>query len=244
MISQRVLGIKQSMPADPAEHCQALQAIFQNESVSREMRALVPEELFIIVHSIDGLALRNTTAQLVLARLASIPQIRMLASIDHVNAPLLWNHIMVGQFNWIWHDTTTFDPYICEGEANFALKSFGKTEVQSGHKSVRYVLSSVPLNSKRIFKLLATTQLQKIKEMKELGKVTARMKAIPLGEFSVVCEQNLLAGGRDALKGHLREFLDHKIIKKTGSAGEEMIFIDMSEKELLALIEGELAGTE
>jgi len=70
------------------------------------------------------------------------------------------------------------------------------------------------------------------------------MKAIPLGEFSVVCEQNLLAGGRDALKGHLREFLDHKIIKKTGSAGEEMIFIDMSEKELLALIEGELAGTE
>jgi len=151
------------------------------QSVSREMRALVPEELFIIVHSIDGLALRNTTAQLVLPSFACGDAVRrqkdsqskagmenrcLLAWLLYhkyacwlqstmlmhhfVPSPYLhimatstaaedeptrvilpvWNHIMVGQFNWIWHDTTTFDPYICEGEANFALKSFGKTEVQ------------------------------------------------------------------------------------------------------------------
>lgn len=42
----------------------------------------------VVVHNIDGPALRDPESQQSLARLASCSHIRMVASIDHVNAPL------------------------------------------------------------------------------------------------------------------------------------------------------------
>lgn len=44
--------------------------------------------IFLIVHNIDGVMLRNDRSQLVLSRLAKIDQIHLIASIDHINAPL------------------------------------------------------------------------------------------------------------------------------------------------------------
>lgn len=50
---------------------------------------LIPEtHLFLIVHNLDGAMLRNVKAQAILARLARVPNIHMLASIDHINTPL------------------------------------------------------------------------------------------------------------------------------------------------------------
>lgn len=59
-----------------------------------------------------------------------------------------------------------------------------------------------------------------------------------------MCEQNLLAGGRDALNTHLREFFDHKIVKKVGQSGEEMLYVDMSEKELVSVLQEDLAKVD
>lgn len=42
----------------------------------------------VVVHNIDGPALRDPESQQTLARLSSCSHIRLVASIDHVNAPL------------------------------------------------------------------------------------------------------------------------------------------------------------
>lgn len=42
----------------------------------------------VVIHNIDGPGLRDSETQQYLARLASCTHIRMVASIDHVNAPL------------------------------------------------------------------------------------------------------------------------------------------------------------
>lgn len=42
----------------------------------------------IVIHNIDGPALREAETQQYLARIAACSHIRMVASIDHVNAPL------------------------------------------------------------------------------------------------------------------------------------------------------------
>lgn len=42
----------------------------------------------VIIHNIDGPGLRDSETQQYLARVASCPNIRIVASIDHVNAPL------------------------------------------------------------------------------------------------------------------------------------------------------------
>lgn len=56
-------------------------------AIEKEMK-LQPIHLFIIVHNIDGTMLRNNKAQSVLSRLAAIKNVHLIASIDHINAPL------------------------------------------------------------------------------------------------------------------------------------------------------------
>ncbi|EJD07302.1 origin recognition complex subunit 2 [Fomitiporia mediterranea MF3/22] len=91
--------------------------------------------LFLIIHNIDAPALRSERAKSCLAALASHRSIHIAASVDHINAPLLWsttesfaqpkarqssgseNHSIAGQalptggFSWLWHDLTTMQSY-------------------------------------------------------------------------------------------------------------------------------------
>lgn len=46
------------------------------------------DRLYLLIHNLDGGMLRSHKAQDVLSRLASIPNIHVLASVDHINAPL------------------------------------------------------------------------------------------------------------------------------------------------------------
>lgn len=57
-------------------------------AIENEMRILKELHIFLIVHNVDGTMLRNDKAQSVLCRLASIKNIHLIASIDHINAPL------------------------------------------------------------------------------------------------------------------------------------------------------------
>lgn len=45
-------------------------------------------DLYIVIHSIDGLALRSVKTQAILSALAAIPSIHFICSMDHINAPL------------------------------------------------------------------------------------------------------------------------------------------------------------
>lgn len=70
----------------------------------------------VVIHNIDGPGLRDYETQQYLARLAACTHIRIVASIDHVNAPLYWDRNMAhAQFNWCWYHVPTFSPYKVEG---------------------------------------------------------------------------------------------------------------------------------
>lgn len=56
--------------------------------IEKEMDDIPALHLFLIIHNIDGGMLRNAKAQSVLSRLASIKNIHVAASIDHINTPL------------------------------------------------------------------------------------------------------------------------------------------------------------
>jgi len=44
--------------------------------------------LFLIVHNIDGIALRSSKVQAVLSLLASVHGLHLIASVDHINTHL------------------------------------------------------------------------------------------------------------------------------------------------------------
>lgn len=50
-------------------------------------------ELYLLIHNLDSQMLRGERSQQILAQLSSLPSIYLIASIDHINAPLsefLW----------------------------------------------------------------------------------------------------------------------------------------------------------
>lgn len=58
------------------------------DAIQEELLDQPNTHIFIIIHNIDGTMLRSHKTQLVLSRLAKISQIHLLASLDHINAPL------------------------------------------------------------------------------------------------------------------------------------------------------------
>lgn len=103
-----------------------------NESQLARIRACFSSSdvkpLFLLIHNIDSPNLRSPKVKSQLATLASHTRIHLIASIDHVNAPLLWTSTEcstrkqenvdeaslsyhVPGFSWLWHDLTTMAPY-------------------------------------------------------------------------------------------------------------------------------------
>ena len=103
-----------------------------NESQLARIRACFASSdlkpLFLLIHNIDSPNLRSPKVKSQLATLASHTRIHLIASVDHVNAPLLWtstecstrkrervdeesSSYHVPGFSWLWHDLTTMASY-------------------------------------------------------------------------------------------------------------------------------------
>lgn len=85
--------------------------------------------LYLIIHNIDAPAMRTVKARSCLSLVALAPRIHLAASIDHINAPLLFStgesaarkqegaaegDVPVRGYAWLWHDLTTLAPYDTE----------------------------------------------------------------------------------------------------------------------------------
>ncbi|KAF8180390.1 origin recognition complex subunit 2-domain-containing protein [Pholiota molesta] len=84
-------------------------------------------DLYLIIHNIDAAPFRAAKSKSILSLLAHNPRIHVIASIDHINAPLLWSSSEIFSrkpdevqadtttpsrgFSWLWHDLTTLVPY-------------------------------------------------------------------------------------------------------------------------------------
>ncbi|XP_078445405.1 origin recognition complex second largest subunit 2 [Wolffia australiana] len=164
----------------------------------------------LVVNSIDGPALRDAEAQQWLGKVAGCSGVWIIASIDHVNAPILWNKKMVHtEFKWCWHHVPTFEPYKAEGV-------FFPLILASGHASQTMrtaltVLQSLTPNAQSVFKILARYQIDHPKE--------EGMPGITLYE---TCREKFLVSSQVTLKSHLTEFKDHDLVKvRRNAEGQE-----------------------
>ena len=94
-----------------------------DDSTSRFSRE---RPIYLVIHNIDGLTLRSFRAQAILSLLASRPQIKVMASIDHVKASLFFpsaiasarptptGDSIVQGYNAIYHHIPTHRPYTAE----------------------------------------------------------------------------------------------------------------------------------
>jgi len=125
----------------------------------------------VILHSIDGIALRKPTIQAILSRISSLPQIHMVASADHPSFPLLWDSSLRSSFNFLFHDCTTFQPYTSEidvvDEVNELL---GRSRSRVGGKGgVIFVLKSLPEKARNLYEILIKEQLASMSGVSRAG---------------------------------------------------------------------------
>ena len=183
--------------------------------------------LYLVVHNIDGVAMRNAETQSILGELSSFPRVHLIASFDHVNAPLLWSKREAAKFNWIYQKAVTFAPYAKE-TANDPQLLASKGE-ERHVRGAANVLKSLTRNARIIFRIIAEAQIS------ENGQ------GLTFPQLFMASRESFLVTAELALRGVLTEFTDHELIriKKVSDGGEDLITVPMDNAALEQLIEDE-----
>ncbi|KAH7285552.1 hypothetical protein KP509_33G033200 [Ceratopteris richardii] len=182
--------------------------------------------VYIIVHNIDGPGLRDPDTQQVLANLAAANNVRFIASMDHVNTPLLWDKRMAStKFNWCWHNTPTYVPYTVEAmHLPLILVSSGSAK---NARSALLVLQSLTPNAQSVFRTLADYQLS---HSEELG--------LSVHKLYTLCRERFLVSSELTLRSHLTEFKDHELVRsRRGPDGQDCLFIPLPSDTITRLLE-------
>ncbi|CAI9719487.1 origin recognition complex subunit 2-like [Octopus vulgaris] len=115
-------------------------------------------DFYLLIHNIDGIMLRSAKVQNIFSFLCKIKRFHMVASVDHINAPLIWDQMRYIKFNWLWCDVTTYEPYMEETayENSLMVQQSGRLALSS----LSHVMHSLTSNAKGIFMLLARYQME------------------------------------------------------------------------------------
>lgn len=204
--------------------------------------------IFIVINNIDGVMLRKTKDQHIISRLAKIDRVHLIASIDHINAPLMWDQTCMDNFNFIWYDCTTMLPY--KNETAFENSVFFQNSGELDLAAMNNVFRSLTTNARGIYMLLVKNQLANAKDSNYQGKLWLSSSSFVSFRFTSLdfflsfisiatgmtfkklyqkCREGFLVTSDSTLRTQLIEFIDHKMAKmKRGHDATELISIPIS----------------
>lgn len=173
-----------SIPAQQQRQGQGPVGSQQHHKQRRCRRRLV-----LVVHNIDAPALRAPKVRGLLSALAALSGVQLAASVDHINAPMLWTSTELLAQRWLWHDLTTLAAYDAElaGADPASLRSAPTTTAAAAasmraggglaesvgmgsgaggaggqmmtETAARHVLAAVTQRARKLFELMGQRQL-------------------------------------------------------------------------------------
>ncbi|XP_034470770.1 origin recognition complex subunit 2 [Hippoglossus hippoglossus] len=186
--------------------------------------------VYLLIHNIDGPMMRGEKIQSALGQLASLPNLHLVASLDHINAPLVWDQFKQSQFNWLWWECVTFQHYTEETsyENSLLVQQTGALALSS----LTHVLRSLTSNARGIFKLLVKFQLE--------SKDNPSYTGLSFQDFYQRCREAFLVNSDLTLRTQLTEFRDHKLIRtRKGADGVEYLMVAVDANTLMDFLENE-----
>uniref|UniRef100_A0A452V833 Origin recognition complex subunit 2 n=1 Tax=Ursus maritimus TaxID=29073 RepID=A0A452V833_URSMA len=193
-------------------------------------------ELFLLIHNLDSQMLRGDKSQQIIGQLSSLRNIYLMASIDHLNAPLMWDHAKQSLYNWLWYETTTYSPYTEETsyENSLLVKQSGSLPLSS----LTHVLRSLTPNARGIFRLLIKYQLDNQDNPSYIALFCVLWYGYPY--VGIFFSRLFLVNSDLTLRAQLTEFRDHKLIRtKKGTDGVEYLLIPVDSGTLNDFLEKE-----
>ncbi|MFH4976381.1 hypothetical protein AB6A40_003090 [Gnathostoma spinigerum] len=186
------------------------------------------QDVVLVLNNIDGIGLREKIQQQALAELAKGRNIFIIASIDHVNATLLWNQPMLNAFRFIWVNADTMLTYSVELLASdskllgLSAKTAGTTHSVT---SIDVVWQSLTTNSRMILYKLAKL-------------FYSTRQPIEFFQLFRCVRDDFLVSSDIALRQQLIEFHDHRLINKERlQDGNEYIRMTVDEKVMRAFLQ-------
>ncbi|XP_034355142.1 origin recognition complex subunit 2 [Arvicanthis niloticus] len=226
-----VKSILNSITEDVLSHVGTFQSVLdQQDWIINRFKEDSSLELFLLIHNLDSQMLRGDNSQQILGQLSSLPNVYLIASIDHLNAPLMWDHAKQSLYNWLWYETTTYSPYTEETsyENSLLIKQSGSLPLSS----LIHVLRSLTPNARGIFRLLMKFQLDNQDSPSYIG--------LSFQDFYQQCREAFLVNSDLTLRAQLTEFRDHKLIRtKKGTDGVEYLLIPVDSGTLADFLEKE-----
>lgn len=106
------------------------------------------QHVYVVINNIDGEALRHAPEQAVLASLAACARVHVLATVDHLHAPALFDKRVNHEFRWLWHHVPTFDAMLAETLKIAPVLASCKRDAT--HRSAGVVLRTLGHNSREV----------------------------------------------------------------------------------------------
>ncbi|KAL6264099.1 hypothetical protein P5V15_004177 [Pogonomyrmex californicus] len=205
-------------PTNPNDCLELIETVMSNNP---------DDQLYLLIHNIDGIMLRSNKAQNLLASLAAVSNIHIIASVDHINAPLLWDHIKRAKFNFYWWDATTLLPYQTETAYEDSL-SVQQSKVLA-LSSLQNVFLSLTSNARAIYLILVKYQL---------SNSSSNYTGMPFKDLYRAAREQFLVSSDLTLRAQLTEFIDHKLVRtKRTVDGAEHLIIPLDKTVLIQFIE-------
>ncbi|RAH81856.1 putative origin recognition complex subunit 2 [Aspergillus japonicus CBS 114.51] len=241
-----VLGadIPSKMGSQPQEVLELLQS-------SLNARDSDSPPITVLINSIDAPSLRRATNQALLARLAATPQINLLATADTPNVLLMWDLNLRDQFNFVFHDCTTFAPFDAEFDVVEEVSALlgRKGQRVGGKEGVEFVLKSLPENARNLYQLLLTELLSASDEGHLSddegedggGGGGARGEDAAGIEFRALYQkaaEEFIASSEMMFRTLLKEFHDHQMItSRMDASGMEILGVPLAREEMEGVLE-------
>lgn len=182
------------------------------------------QPLYLCIHNIDGVGLRNHTAQEALAALVASSSfgnnnlncIRLVASIDHVNAPmLLWDSLVSATFQFYWLRVDTHRPFISEvTESKISMgESKGSSTFTKKHQQFTATATATKKSTFEVLDSLAPRVAQSLQQLVTIQLNTGKTW-VDHKDLLKQCQLNCIVSSDSQLRGFLGEMFDHKIVQK------------------------------
>ncbi|CAR30967.1 ZYRO0E06886p [Zygosaccharomyces rouxii] len=200
-------------------------------------------KLVIVIHNLDGPSLRKDNFQTMLCYLALIRQVALVASTDHIYAPILWDNFKAQNYNFVFHDVSNYEPLAVESSFKDVMK-MNRNNSASGAEGAKFVLESLTHNTKRMYKVLLETQISNMNShaSNARGQVPPTKRGSPtvgveLKQLLHLCSAEFVASNEISLRSMLTEFVEHKMAAiSKNPAGTEHVWIPYNYSEINKLL--------
>jgi origin recognition complex subunit 2 len=216
-----------------------------------------------MINSIDATPLRRPATQSLLARLAAHHSINIVATADTPSFPLMWNTTLRDQFNFVFHDCTTYAPYDAElsvvDDVHDLLGRKGRRI--GGKEGVGFVLKSLPENARNLYRVLLTEILaifadgvddEMRKQHEEEGdEPTASNKGRESDEQTGIdlrllyqkASEEFICSSEMNFRTLLKEFHDHEmIVSRRDASGTEVLGVPLGREDMEGVLEDLVVG--